>query len=65
MNIANYYPQQNRLDLIGSDNMPVLGFIGPDAHLKAINLVAQGKTLVFTIIDSKLNKTATKSIKNA
>lgn len=65
MTAANYYPQQNRIDFIGDDNLPAGGLLGVDAHIKAFNLAAQGKTLIFMIIDSKANQTPNKSNKKA
>lgn len=65
MKTANYYPQQSRLDLVGEDNIPVVGFLGVQAHVKAVNLAAQGKTIIFTIVDSKMNQNPYKSIKRA
>lgn len=63
MKTVNYYPQQSRLDIIGQDNLPIGGFLGVDAHLKAINLASQGQTIIFAVVDSKLNQNPTKSNK--
>jgi hypothetical protein len=65
MKVANYYPQQSRLDLIGQDNIPSAVFIGVDAHIKAVNLATQGTTVIFINIDSKANQKTNKSNKNA
>lgn len=65
MKAVNYYPDQSRLDFIGEDNIPTGGVFGVDAHVKAINLATQGKTLIFMIIDSKANQTPNKSNKKA
>lgn len=65
MKTANYYPQQSRLDIIGEDNIPTAGIFGVQAHVKAVNLAAQGKTVIFTIVDSKLNQNPNKSNKKA
>lgn len=63
MKTVNYYPQQSRLDFIGDDNLPIGGLIGVDAHVKAVNLATQGKTLIFMIVDSKANQKPTNQIK--
>jgi hypothetical protein len=65
MKTVNYYPQQSRLDFIGDDDLPVNGIIGVDAHVKAVNLAAQGQTVIFINIESKANQKANKSNKNA
>ena len=65
MTAVNYYPQQNRIDFIGDDNLPAGGLLGVDAHIKAFNLAAQGRTVIFMIIDSKLNQNPTKLNKKA
>lgn len=63
MNAANYYPQKNRIDIIGQDNLPIGGFMGVQAHIKALKLVSQGKTITL-IIDSKVNQKTTIANKN-
>lgn len=65
MKTVNYYPQQNRLDFIGDDNLPTHGILGVDAHVKAVNLAAQGQTVIFINIESKANQNNHKSNKNA
>lgn len=65
MKVANYYPQQSRLDLIGQDDLPIAGFFGIDAHVKAVNLAVQGNTVIFINIESKANQKPNKTNKNA
>lgn len=65
MKTVNYYPEQSRLDFIGEDNLPISGIYGVDAHVKAVNLAAQGKTIIFINIESKANQKPNKSNKNA
>lgn len=65
MKTVNYYPEQSRLDFIGEDNLPTHGILGVDAHVKAVNLAAQGKTIIFINIESKANQKPNKSNKNA
>lgn len=55
MLVANYYPKEHRLDLFGEDNMPLAGWIGEVAHLKALSFVGSEKVLLFTILPSRIN----------
>lgn len=65
MKTVNYYPQQSRLDFIGDDNVPTHGIFGVDAHVKAVNLAAQGQTVIFINIESKANQKHNTINKNA
>lgn len=58
MKVANYYPQQNRLDLFGDNDILIRNFTGVLAHLNAVKIAATKRILLFMIIDSKLNKKA-------
>jgi len=49
----NYYPNQSRMEYIGSDGMPSGGIIGNNAHLKTIEEAQAGK-VVCVNIDSKI-----------
>lgn len=53
--VANYYPQEHRLDMIGDDNMPIAGWIGVNAHLKALSFVGSERVILFTIVPSRIN----------
>ena len=52
--VANYYPQVLRLDMIGDDNMPIAGWIGANAHLKALSFVGSERVILFTIAPSRI-----------
>lgn len=60
MKVANYYPQENRLDLYGDNDILIRKFSGVLAHLNAVKIAATKRILLFMIIDSKLNKKANK-----
>ena len=51
----NYYPNQSRMEYIGSDGMPSGGIMGPHAHLKTIEEAHIGKVICVNF-DSKINK---------
>lgn len=56
MKVANYYPQQSRLDLYGDNDILIRNFTGVLAHLNAVKIASTKRILLFMIIDSKLNK---------
>jgi hypothetical protein len=49
MSMVIYYPNKSRLTFYDTAGMPMCGFIGDSAHLKAIALAAAGEIVTVNI----------------